>query len=79
MHFRQNKSDPDHRYNSDPFPHVEEGQIAEARIILRTALRTGSNALRPHEEEVQITAQSYRNGGISDEGIQEPHGHTVFG
>ena len=25
VHFRRNKSDPDRRFNSDPFPHVEEG------------------------------------------------------
>ena len=25
VHFRQNKSNPDRRFNSDPFPHVEEG------------------------------------------------------
>ena len=54
-------------------------QIAEAVILLRTAVGAGSNALRPHEEEVQIPARSYGNGGISDEGIQKPHEHTIIG
>lgn len=26
VHFRENKSDPDHRLNADSFPLVEEGQ-----------------------------------------------------
>ena len=25
VHFHRNKSDPDRRFNSDPFPHVEDG------------------------------------------------------
>ena len=25
VHFRRNKSDQDRRFNSDPFPHMEEG------------------------------------------------------
>ena len=31
-----------------------------------------------HKEEIQIIARSYRDGGISADGIQETHGQTVF-